>query len=153
MRGLFARKFERHPYGPGLYKVDWALRGPIPWKSPECATAATVHLGGTLEEMERSEKAPWAGTVSETPFVLLAQPSLFDSSRAPAGCHTAWAYCHVPNGSREDCTEIIEKQVERFAPGFRDLILARSVLTPQKLPSRTDRKRPPSPNFRAACPD
>jgi phytoene dehydrogenase-like protein len=123
----------RYRYGPGVFKVDWALQAPIPWKSPECARAATVHLGGTLDEMIISEKACWEGSHAERPYVLLTQPSLFDATRAPAGRHTAWAYCHVPNGSRADRTEAIERQVERFAPGFRDVILARHVFDPQKL--------------------
>jgi phytoene dehydrogenase-like protein len=110
-------------YGPGAFKLDWALEGPIPWRDERCALAATVHLGGTWEEIAASERSPG----SERPFVLLAQPSLWDETRAPAGRHTAWAYCHVPNGSDRDMTEAIEAQVERFAPGFRDRILARST--------------------------
>ena len=129
----FRARLEKYRYGPGVFKLDWALKAPIPWKSPECATAATVHLGGTLEEMIVSEKACWNGSHAEKPYVLLTQPSLFDTTRAPIGQHTAWAYCHVPNGSRVDCTEAIERQVERFAPGFRDVILARHVLDPQEL--------------------
>ena len=129
----YRKKLEKFQYGPGVFKLDWALKAPIPWKSPECATAATVHLGGTLEEMIVSEKACWEGAYAEKPYVLLTQPSLFDPSRAPAGQHTAWAYCHVPNGSTHNCTEAIERQVERFAPGFRDVVLERHVLDPQKL--------------------
>jgi phytoene dehydrogenase-like protein len=129
----FRAKLEKYRYGPGVFKVDWALRGPIPWRDPECGTAATVHLGGTLDEMIASESACWNGARAERPYTLLTQPSLFDSSRAPAGRHTAWAYCHVPNGSRVDGTEVIERQVERFAPGFREIILARHILDPQKL--------------------
>jgi phytoene dehydrogenase-like protein len=129
----FRAALEKYRYGPGVFKIDWALKAPIPWKSPECAQAATVHLGGSLEEMIASEKACWEGAYAEKPFVLLTQPSLFDPSRAPAGRHTAWAYCHVPNGSTHDCTEAIERQIERFAPGFRDVVLARHVLTPQSL--------------------
>ena len=101
----YRRRLERFRYGPGVFKLDWALDGPIPWRAPECASAATVHLGATLEEIVASEREPWRGGISERPFVLLAQQSLFDSSRAPAGKHTAWAYCHVPNGSRVDMTE------------------------------------------------
>jgi phytoene dehydrogenase-like protein len=123
-------RLERYRYGPGVFKLDWALDGPIPWKAEECARAATVHLGGTLEEIAASEREPWRGGTSERPYVLLAQPSLFDDSRAPAGMQTAWAYCHVPNGSTADMTERIENQVERFAPGFRDRIVARSALGP-----------------------
>ena len=129
----FRSSLQKFRHGPGIFKLDWALSRPIPWKSPECAKAATVHLGGTLEEIERSEKAPWQRTSCAAPYVLLAQPSLFDPTRAPAGRHTAWAYCHVPNGSEEDGTDAIERQVERFAPWFRDLILARSVLSPWQL--------------------
>ena len=124
---------EAYRYGPGAFKLDYALDGPIPWKAPECARAATVHLGGTRAEIAASERAIWHGEVSETPYVLLAQQSLFDPTRAPAGKHTAWAYCHVPNGYTGDMTERIEAQIERFAPGFRDLILARHVLSPAAL--------------------
>ncbi|MDQ2925220.1 MAG: NAD(P)/FAD-dependent oxidoreductase, partial [Acidobacteriota bacterium] len=127
----FRRSLEAYRYGPGVCKVDWALDGPIPWKAEECARAGTVHLGGTLEEIAASERAPWEGTISDRPFVLLAQPTLFDPTRAPAGKHIAWAYCHVPNGSVVDATARIEDQVERFAPGFRNRILGKSVmLTP-----------------------
>jgi phytoene dehydrogenase-like protein len=123
----YIRRLSRFSYGPGVFKIDWALSGPIPWAHLECAGAATVHLGGSLEEIAAEEESVWEGKHAERPFVLLAQPSLFDSSRAPAGRHTGWAYCHVPNGSTEDMTERIEAQVERFAPGFRDLVLARST--------------------------
>ncbi|MGH2933155.1 MAG: phytoene desaturase family protein [Gaiellaceae bacterium] len=116
-------------YGPGAFKLDWALSGPIPWRDERCALAATVHLGGTWREISASERRPG----SARPFVLLAQPSLWDDTRAPAGCHTAWAYCHVPNGYAVDMTEAIEAQVERFAPGFREGILARSALGPRDL--------------------
>jgi phytoene dehydrogenase-like protein len=129
----FRGKLEKFRYGPGVYKLDWALKAPIPWKSPECATAATVHLGGTLDDIANSEKACWQGTYPQKPFVLLTQPSRFDPTRAPAGCHTAWAYCHVPNGSPNNRTEVIEQQIERYAPGFRDLILGRHVLGPHEL--------------------
>jgi phytoene dehydrogenase-like protein len=114
-------------YGPGAFKVDWALSQPIPWRAADCLRAATVHLGGTLEEIAASERVPSRGQVTEKPFVLLTQPSLFDPSRAPDGQHTAWGYCHVPNGFAWDRTEAIEAQVERFAPGFRNCILARHV--------------------------
>jgi phytoene dehydrogenase-like protein len=114
-------------YGPGAFKVDWALSQPIPWKAADCLRAATVHLGGTLEEIAASERAPWQGRVAEEPFVLVTQPSLFDPTRAPEGKHTAWGYCHVPNGFAGDLTAAIESQVERFAPGFRDCILARKA--------------------------
>jgi phytoene dehydrogenase-like protein len=129
----FRRRLERYRYGPGVFKLDWALDGPIPWRAEECARAATVHLGATLEEIAASEAAPSRGEVPERPYVLLAQQSLFDPTRAPAGQHTAWAYCHVPNGSGVDMTERIERQVERFAPGFRERILARSALGPADL--------------------
>ena len=126
----YAEALQRYRHGPGVFKLDWALDGPIPWAAEECGRAGTVHLGGTLEEIAASEREPWHGRHAERPFVLLAQPSLFDDSRAPAGKHTAWAYCHVPNGSAEDMTDRIEAQVERFAPGFRDLVLARSATAP-----------------------
>jgi phytoene dehydrogenase-like protein len=126
----YRRRLERFRYGPGVFKVDWALEGPIPWRAAECGQAATVHLGGTLDEIVASEREPWRGGVAERPFVLVAQQTPFDPSRAPAGKHTAWAYCHVPSGSPIDMTERIEAQLERFAPGFRDLVLARSVMGP-----------------------
>jgi phytoene dehydrogenase-like protein len=129
----YCQQLERFQYGPGAFKIDWALSAPIPWMAGECAQAATVHVGGTLEEIARSEEAPWRGEHAEKPFVLVTQPSLFDGSRAPAGTHTAWGYCHVPNGSDRDMTDVIESQIERFAPGFRDVILARSVRSPAVL--------------------
>jgi len=132
----YRRKLEKYRYGPGVFKMDWALDQPIPWTAADCARAGTLHLGGTLEEIASSERGPLRGETSERPFVLLAQPSLFDATRAPAGKHTAWAYCHVPNGSKVDMTEPIEAQVERYAPGFRKTILARSVLTPADLENR-----------------
>ena len=116
-------------YGPGAFKLDWALEGPIPWRDERVPLAATVHLGGRADEISASERYPG----SDRPFVILTQPSLWDETRAPAGRHTAWAYCHVPNGSSRDLTEQVEAQVERFAPGFRDRILARSALTPREL--------------------
>lgn len=129
----YRRSLEKFEYGPAAFKVDWALSGPIPWKAAQCRKAGTVHLGGTLAEIASSERDPWRGRHSERPFVLLAQPSVFDPSRAPTGSHTAWAYCHVPNCSREDMTARIEAQVERFAPGFQKLILARSTKSPAQL--------------------
>ncbi len=129
----YRRKLARYRYGPAAFKIDWALDGPIPWKAADCARAATVHLGGTLDEVAASERAPSKGEHAEKPFVLLAQPSLFDPTRAPAGKHTAWAYCHVPNGSTFDMTERIENQIERYAPGFRGRVLARKVTTPAGL--------------------
>ena len=116
-------------YGPGVFKVDWALDGPVPWNASECIRAGTVHIGATLEEIAESELAATQGKIIERPFVIFAQPSLFDPTRAPAGKHTAWAYCHVPNGSTIDMLERIENQVERFASGFRKRILARSTMT------------------------
>jgi phytoene dehydrogenase-like protein len=130
LRGRYVRALRRFRYGPGVFKVDWALEGPVPWTAPECARAATIHIGGSLEEIAASERAVWDGEPSERPFVLVAQQSPFDETRAPEGKHTLWAYCHVPNGSSEDMTKRIEAQIERFAPGFRDLILERSVLGP-----------------------
>jgi len=129
----FADRLARYPHGPGVFKVDWALSGPIPWRAPHCLEAATVHVGGTLEEIAAAEAAPWRGECPERPFVLVTQPSLFDPSRAPVGQHTAWGYCHVPRGSTVDMTARIEAQLERFAPGFRERILARSVRTPATL--------------------
>jgi phytoene dehydrogenase-like protein len=117
-------------YGPGVFKVDYALQQPIPWKAAECSRAATVHVGGSFEEIAASEEAMRRGRHADRPFVLLAQPSLFDPTRAPAGRHTAWAYCHVPNGSTFDMLSRLEDQIERFAPGFRDCILARRVFSP-----------------------
>ena len=122
-------KLSRFQYGPGIFKIDYALSSPIPWSAPVCARAGTVHVGGTLEEIATAEAAVAAGIPPERPFVLLAQHTLFDPSRAPQGKHTAWVYCHVPNGSTFDMTERIEGQIERFAPGFRDCILARRTHT------------------------
>lgn len=121
----FRKRLARFRKGPGIFKLDWALRGPIPWASSDCSRAATVHLGASLEEIVRSEHDAFHGRASERPFVLLVQPSLFDDSRAPEGRHTAWAYCHVPAGSSTDMTAAIEAQVERFAPGFREVVMAR----------------------------
>jgi phytoene dehydrogenase-like protein len=129
--GAFRQSLEEFRHGQGVFKVDWALEGPIPWRAPECARAATVHLCGTLEEIQL-----WERHHTGRPFVLLAQTSLFDPTRAPAGKHTAWAYCHVPNGSPRDMTAAIEDQVERFAPGFRSRILARHSLSPVDLERR-----------------
>ena len=125
----YRRQLGRYRYGPGVFKVDWALEGPVPWRAGECVRAATVHLGGTLEEIAASERAVWRGEHPDRPFVLLAQQSLFDSSRAPEGKHTVWGYCHVPHGSTFDMTERIEAQIERFAPGFRDRVLARHTMS------------------------
>ncbi len=131
----YKQQLRKFRYGAGAFKVDYALNAPIPWEAPECLRAATVHLGGSFEEIAASETLVRNGKHSERPFVLLAQPSLFDESRAPAGKHTAWAYCHVPNGSSVDMLENIENQIERFAPGFRDCILARRVFSPASLES------------------
>jgi phytoene dehydrogenase-like protein len=131
----FKNKLTKYQYGPGVFKLDWALDGPVPWRAPECTQAATIHLGGSLGEIEESESAVWEGKCSERPYVLVAQQSLFDPSRAPEGKHTLWAYCHVPNGSTFDMTARIENQVERFAPGFRSRILARSALSPAQMES------------------
>jgi phytoene dehydrogenase-like protein len=120
----YVRRLERFRYGPGVFKIDWALDGPIPWRNEECTRSATVHIG-TVEDIERHEAAIWRGEAGDRPFVLVAQQSLFDSTRAPAGKQTGWAYCHVPHGSTADMTDAIERQIERFAPGFRDRILAR----------------------------
>jgi phytoene dehydrogenase-like protein len=120
-------------YGPGVFKVDYALNSPVPWRAPECARAATVHVGGSFEEIAESEAAVRNGKAAERPFVLIAQPSLFDNSRAPAAKHTLWAYCHVPHRSAIDMLDKIEAQIERFAPGFGDCILARNVLSPADL--------------------
>ena len=133
LSGGYRRRLERYRYGPGVFKMDWALDGPVPWAASECARGGTVHLGGALEEVALSERTVWEGSHPEKPYVLFAQPSLFDDTRAPEGKHTAWAYCHVPNGSTFDMAERIESQVERFAPGFRDLVLERSVRTPAQL--------------------
>jgi phytoene dehydrogenase-like protein len=129
----YRARLARWRYGPGAYKLDWALSGPIPWRARECALAGTVHLGGTLEEIAAAERAAWQGEPPSRPFVLLAQPSLFDPTRAPPGRHVAWGYCHVPHGWGGDATALVEAQVERFAPGFRELVLARSVLGPRAL--------------------
>jgi phytoene dehydrogenase-like protein len=116
-----------------VFKLDYALDGPIPWQAQEVAQAATVHLGGLLDEIGASERAAWEQRAAQRPFVLLAQQTVFDETRAPTGKHTAWAYCHVPHGSTDDATERIEAQIERFAPGFRDRVLARAARGPQEL--------------------
>ncbi len=131
--GRYQRKLQRYRYGPGVFKIDFALDGPAPWKAVECTRAGTVHLGGTLAEIAAAESAVWKGEHPEKPYVLVAQQSLFDPTRAPEGKHTLWTYCHLPNGSTFDMTGRIESQIERFAPGFRDRILARHVATPMDL--------------------
>jgi phytoene dehydrogenase-like protein len=134
--GRYRRRLSRFRYGPGVFKIDWALSEPIPWTAPVCRRAGTVHVGGTFDEIAAGEAATWRGRHPERPFVLVAQQSLGDPSRAPDGRHTGWAYCHVPHGSSRDMTAAIEGQIERFAPGFRDVILARHTLTAVELERR-----------------
>jgi phytoene dehydrogenase-like protein len=129
----YRRKLEAFRYGPGVFKIDYALRAPIPWQSADCARAGTLHLGGPLDQVIAAEAAPWRGEHAARPFVLMVQPTVVDPSRAPAGRHTAWAYCHVPNGSTFDMTQRIEDQIERFAPGFRDVVLARRTKNTQQM--------------------
>jgi phytoene dehydrogenase-like protein len=133
LSSIYQWQLRRYRYGMGVFKIDWALAEPIPFTAAECAQAGTVHLGGTLAEIAAGERASARGQHPERPFVLLAQQSLFDATRAPAGRHTAWAYCHVPNGSRQDQTAAIERQVERFAPGFRERILGRHTFNPAQM--------------------
>jgi phytoene dehydrogenase-like protein len=129
----YRRRLTRYRYGAGVFKVDWALDGPIPWASPACHRAGTVHVGGGFAEIAHAEDEVQGGRHPDRPFVLVAQPSLFDRSRAPEGAHTAWAYCHVPHGSTADMTAAIEGQLERFAPGFRDRVLARHTMAPAEM--------------------
>ncbi len=129
----YQKALRSYKYGPAAFKIDWALSDPIPWTAKECSRAGTIHIGSSLEEIERSERAAWNGSQNDKPFVLVTQPSLFDSTRAPKGRHTAWAYCHVPNNSDCDMTSRIESQIENVAPGFGETILARSVRTPAEL--------------------
>jgi phytoene dehydrogenase-like protein len=129
----YRRRLARFKYGPGTFKIDYALDGPIPWKASDATRAGNVHLGGTYEEIAASEDTVTKGRIPERPWVIVAQQSLFDETRAPAGKHTAWTYCHVPSSSTVDMTDAIEDQIERFAPGFRDLVLARSVRGPADL--------------------
>jgi phytoene dehydrogenase-like protein len=129
----YRRSLARYRYGPGVFKLDWALAEPIPWRAEACARAGTVHLGGSAEEVARSVAAAWSGGAAARPFVILAQPSRFDPTRAPAGRHVAWAYCRVPHGSAADLTDAVEAQVERFAPGFRETVLARRRWTAVEL--------------------
>jgi len=135
LSAAFRTRLEKFRYGMAAFKVDYALSSPIPWKAKDCLRAATVHIGGTAEEITASEAAVRNGKIADRPFVLLAQPSLFDPTRAPEGKHTAWAYCHVPNNSSVDVLDKIENQIERFAPGFRDCVLARRVFSPAALES------------------
>lgn len=129
----YRERLEKFVYGAGVFKMDFALSEPIPWKAKECFEAGTVHLGGTFEEIAASERAHAEGEITEKPFVLVAQTSLFDATRAPAGKHTGWAYCHIPNNSPADMSEIIENQIERFAPGFKDCILAKATKTAREM--------------------
>ncbi len=133
LRPNYANRLRKFRYGPGVFKIDYALSDPIPWRAAECRRAITIHVGGTMEEIAQSEHAMRQGHIAERPFVIVVQPSLFDRSRAPAGKHTAWAYCHVPHGSNVDMTGRIEDQLERFAPGFCDCVMARRVLAPSVL--------------------
>ena len=133
LSGLYKRQLQRYRYGPGVFKLDLALDGPIPWSAGACGRAGTVHVGGTLAEIARAERAVWKGEHPEQPYVLLAQQSLFDCSRAPRGKQTVWAYCHVPAGSSLDMSGRIEAQIERFAPGFRERILARHTFTASEM--------------------
>ncbi|SFW85613.1 phytoene desaturase family protein [Chitinophaga sancti] len=133
LKGLYKYQLQHYRYGMGVFKVDWALDGPIPFTNENCRKAGTVHLGNTLEEITLSEQISSKGLYPEKPFVLLAQQSIFDPSRAPEGKHTAWAYCHVPHGSTVDMTAHIENQVERFAPGFRDLIIGRHTMNTREM--------------------
>jgi len=126
-------RLSRYRYGPGVFKMDWALNAPVPWRAPECGRAGTLHLGGSLAEIAAGERASWEGRHSERPYVLVTQPSLFDPTRAPRGKHTLWAYCHVPNGSTVDMRPVLERQIERYAPGFRDCIDDVHVMSPADL--------------------
>ena len=130
LQKTYRTAMEEYRYGPGVFKIDYALSAPIPWKARECSRAITVHLGGTLEEIAASEYATRHNGITEMPFMLVAQPTLFDATRAPAGKHVAWVYCHVPNGCPVDMTSRMEAQLERFAPGFKDCVLARHVAGP-----------------------
>ena len=136
LKPAYRRALERFRYGPGVFKVDWALNGPVPWTATECARTPTIHLGGTFEEIAASEAAAARGEHSERPFVLLVQPSLLDPTRAPTGCQTLWTYCHVPAGSTVDMTARIEAQIERFAPGFRDRVIARTSTNSREMEAR-----------------
>jgi phytoene dehydrogenase-like protein len=133
IQGLYRRQARRFRHGPGVFKIDYALSAPIPWQAEACRRAGTVHVGGTLEDVEASELAVLEGHHSHRPFVLVGQHSLFDETRAPEGHHTAWTYCHVPNGSTVDMQASIEAQIERFAPGFRDVVVTRHVMNAAEL--------------------
>jgi phytoene dehydrogenase-like protein len=135
-RAGYRRRLGRFRYGPGVFKMDWALSAPVPWRARECARAGTLHLGGSFAEIADGEHAAWEGRVHDKPYVLLVQATICDPSRAPAGGHTLWAYCHVPNGGTTDMTTRIEDQIERFAPGFRDCIVARHAMAPAEMERR-----------------
>ena len=134
--GRYRRRLERYRYGPGVFKMDWALNAPVPWRATECGRAGTIHLGGSFAEIADGERAAWEGRLHDKPYVLLVQPTVCDPSRAPEGKHTLWAYCHVPNGAALDMTSRIEDQIERFAPGFRDCIIARHAMPPAEMERR-----------------
>jgi phytoene dehydrogenase-like protein len=136
LRAGFRKRLSRYRYGPGVFKMDWALSSPVPWRANECRSAGTLHLGGTIGEIAAGERDSWNGRTNDRPYVLVVQPSLFDPSRAPSGKHTLWAYCHVPHGSAVDMRDRIEAQIERYAPGFRDCVIARSALFPSDLELR-----------------
>ena len=131
----YKEKLLSYMYGPGVFKIDWALSEPVPWENELSRKAGTLHLGGTFQEIASSEQAAWKGEHHERPYVLVAQPSIFDETRAPNGKHTLWAYCHVPNGSEKDMTDTIENQVERFAPGFKETIIAKNTMHTQEMQS------------------
>jgi phytoene dehydrogenase-like protein len=130
---LYREQLRRFVHGPGSFKVDYALSGPIPWRDPACLNAGTVHLGGTMDEIAESERLVWNGQLSQRPYVLVAQQSLFDPTRAPGQNHTCWAYCHVPHGYQESALDVLEAQIERFAPGFKDVVLKRATINPQQM--------------------
>jgi phytoene dehydrogenase-like protein len=132
----YRRRLERYRHGPAAFKVDWVLNAPVPWRAEECRRAGTIHVGGSLAEIARSERDAWIGRVSDRPYVLVVQPSRFDESRAVPGREVLWAYCHVPNGATADMTDVIERQIERFAPGFRDCIATRYTTSPAELERR-----------------
>jgi phytoene dehydrogenase-like protein len=132
----YGRRLGRYRYGPGVFKMDWALNAPVPWRARECGRAGTIHVGGSFAEIADSERAAWEGRIHDKPYVLLVQPTVCDPSRAPAGKHTLWAYCHVPNGATTDMSGQIEAQIERFAPGFRDCIIARHAMPPAEMERR-----------------
>jgi len=136
LNSAYRTRLEKFRRGPGVFKMDWTLSSPVPWRSADCRRAGTLHLGGTLAEIAESERAPWNGRISAHPYVLVVQPTVFDPTRAPAGRHTLWAYCHVPNGSTVDMSHAIESEIERFAPGFRDCILARHAMGPAAMEAR-----------------